>query len=720
MISFLREAAMKSIFVNMRIKYKICLITVIAVLCVIGLSIEFLFSFRSSLITEKKDKLRNVVETAYSIVVHDHNLFKDGAMSEDQAKATAIASLKALRYNENEYFWINDDKLPFPTMIMHPTSPALDGKTLDDTKFNCATSVQSGLNGAEAKTDGKKNLFQAFVETTNASGQGFVAYQWTRPIAGGGVSEERYPKISFVKKFPEWNWIIGSGIYMDDVNALFWGRAKLLAAIIVGFNFLIALIGWYISKHITGPLSEISRKVEDMANGDLTIQIEYTSKDEAGSLARSMNLMVSSIRQMVGGIVESSTDVIHSVGALKESSEKTMEGANNQSLQAAQIATAAEEMSQTINDIARNSSIASESSTEAMDTAARGKDVADGAVETVHRVYASTVELSTMVDKLNGRASEIGDIVTVIKDIADQTNLLALNAAIEAARAGEQGRGFAVVADEVRKLAERTIKATAEITDRIQAVQTESLQTTRSMDDASAEVTKAQEYIRQVGESLVHIVDSVQKVKDQITQIATAVEEQASVAGEVTNNIEKTSHISQEMENMAHNVMDEVNRLDGVVESLKISSAGFSLDSSASQASGDFIQWGNAFSVNIKLIDDQHKQLFRIINDLHDAWKGNKPREVIGDIFSGLLDYTDKHFKQEEELFRRYGYPETSAHVDAHRALVTKAVEVKNKFDKGELTVNADVMNFLKNWLNNHILRVDKKYSAFLNSKGVA
>lgn len=709
---------MKSIFLNLKIKYKICFITIIAVLCVIGLSMEFLFSFRSSLIEEKKDKLRNVVETAYSIIVHNCNSFNAGTMSEDQAKASALAAIKALRYNETDYFWINDNQMPYPAMVMHPTDPALDGKKLDDPKFNCATGMQAGLKGAETKTDGKKNLFQAAVEVTNSSDVGFVAYVWPKPLPGGGLSEERYPKMSFVKKFPQWNWIVGSGIYIDDVNTLFWNKVKILGVVIAGFNILIAFIGWFISKHITQPLSEISGKVEEMANGDLTIKIDYNSRDEAGSLARSMNLMVSSIRQMVGGIMESSADVTRTVEKLKTSSEKTLDGANNQSMQAAQIATAAEEMSQTINDIARNSTIASESSTEAMETAAKGKTVADGAVETVHRVYASTVELSTMVDKLNGRASEIGDIVTVIKDIADQTNLLALNAAIEAARAGEQGRGFAVVADEVRKLAERTIRATSEITEKIHAVQAESQQTTRSMEDASAEVTKAQQYISEVGEALNHIVDSVQKVKDEITQIATAVEEQASVAGEVTNNIEKTSRISQDMEKMSNDVMDEVNRLYGVVESLKISSAGFRLDS-RSQAKGSFIEWSDVFSVNIKLIDEQHKQLFRIINDLHSAWKENRPSEAIGNIFSGLVEYTDKHFKQEEELFSKYGYPETPSHMDAHRALVGKAVEIKDKFTKGQLKVDAEVMNFLKNWLNNHILRVDKKYSAFLNSKGV-
>ncbi|TAN44033.1 MAG: HAMP domain-containing protein [Nitrospirae bacterium] len=406
-----------------------------------------------------------------------------------------------------------------------------------------------------ALKDGKKPLAEKiFIEESQpALKETQAALSELKTFASKKMGEETEQTISLQRRM-EW---VSLTVY-----------ALILLLIILGGVLLLA-------RPIKNELAHISAGVETLSNGDLRVEIKIDKDDEIGVLAHNLKKMSDMFNDTINGILTGATSIISIVDILKVRADKTIEGTRTQSSQAAQIATAAEEMSQTITDIARNASDASVSSAEAMETASKGKEVADGAVETVNRVYTSTVELSTMIEKLNGRTAEIGDIVTVIKDIADQTNLLALNAAIEAARAGEQGRGFAVVADEVRKLAERTIKATAEISDKIGAVQSESAQTTRSMEEASTEVTKATDYIRQVGDTLNGIVYAVQKVKDQITQIATAVEEQSAASEEVAQNIEKTSNISKDLEHMADDVMHEVAGLVKVVEHLRDSSSSF-------------------------------------------------------------------------------------------------------------------------------------------------
>jgi len=336
-----------------------------------------------------------------------------------------------------------------------------------------------------------------------------------------------------------------------------------IVGLLIGGILTISII-----KGVVPPIRHISDIAGQIADGDLRVVIDCTGKDEIGMLATSMQSMVDSFSLMIGKTLSATQRVVSMIDIVKETSAKTEEGARKQSEHATHIATSAAEMSSTITDIAKNASLASQTSDEAMDTAATGKEVADGAVETVNKVYNSTVELASMVDKLNSRTAEIGGIVTVIKDIADQTNLLALNAAIEAARAGEQGRGFAVVADEVRKLAERTVKATVEITDKISAVQAESDLTTKSMALASSEVNRAAEFIKQVGTSLDTIVGSVRNVRDQITQIAAAVEEQSAASEEVASNIETTATIANGMYSVAKNMMEGVDGLTKISDDL--------------------------------------------------------------------------------------------------------------------------------------------------------
>ena len=360
-------------------------------------------------------------------------------------------------------------------------------------------------------------------------------------------------------------------------QSLFIRRAYIAGSAI--FIVLLTLVARFFSATIIAPVVSISTKSRAMADGDFSwTDTSVRKKDEIGLMMRDFETMAGKIREMIGGMKTGVTDLSSSSKVLSSTADELSTSAREQALQAERVATSAEEMSQTITDIARNASVAAESSAEATEGAESGRRITDVAVATMNEVNTSTAALAAMIGKLNGRVIEIGDIVTVIKDIADQTNLLALNAAIEAARAGEQGRGFAVVADEVRKLAERTIKATAEISVKIGAVQAESDHTTHSMEGSSKGIAKATGHIKHLTDVLGAIVETGQRVRDQIMQIAAAVDEQSAASEEIVKNIEATSAIAQGMENMADNVRGQIERLKNLGDTLENKVSGFVIE----------------------------------------------------------------------------------------------------------------------------------------------
>ncbi|WP_420263685.1 methyl-accepting chemotaxis protein [Candidatus Magnetominusculus dajiuhuensis] len=546
---------------NLKIGQRLWLIVLIAVLGFIATITVNAYFYRVTLMADRQLKTKSLVESAYGVLDNYYKRAKDGKMSEDEAKVRAIDVIKSLRYEEKEYFWIND---MHPNMVMHPYKPELDGKDISDFK---------DPNG--------KHLFVEFVDEVKRNKEGFVYYLWPKPGFDKPVE-----KVSFVKGFEPWGWIIGSGIYLDDVGTALKQAVIKGAGITLMIVMILAVLSWFISKSICLPLADMLGRVNQMSDGDLTCTIDCEGNSEIAVLATNMKAMNDTLRDIIGRIRHASENVFSRVGALTEKSRLMSAGAANQSEQAASIAVSTEEMSATIIDIARNASSASETSMTAMKTASSGKDAADTAIGIINEVHESTIELSGMVESLNTSVFEISNILGVIKDIADQTNLLALNAAIEAARAGEQGRGFAVVADEVRKLAERTIKATDEISQKIASVRQDSDRTTQSMSDSSEKVTVATGSIKEVGVILDQMVSSVQGVVDQITQIAAAVEEQSAASGEVALNIEKSSNISKDILRMSEDVMDEVNAFSDIAGELGEAVSGFKTEDEGRYISG--------------------------------------------------------------------------------------------------------------------------------------
>lgn len=555
----------------MKIKHKIWMILIITVAILAVLQIRSAYILKNSMIEEKKQKLKHVTETAYGVLKFCHALSQEGKLEEEEAKRMAASAVKVMRYEGREYFWINDTSLPYPRMIMHPTVSSLDGKILDDPKFNCATNMQSGIKGEVKKTDGKKNLFQAMVEVCKDSGEGYVSYLWPKPLQGGGVTKESYPKLSYVKLFEPWQYVIGSGVYIDDVDLAF--RSTLYKILLQNGVLLILLIvgGFFISRSITEPIARIIKLQDKVAQGELKLELDELKrrKDELGTMICNFEAMVGSLKSLIEKIGSTSSMVHEVVKSVEKKVRIEEEKAKTFTERLGSIATATEEMSQTISDIARGAQKASESADGATQMALRGREFAKSAVDLVNEVWASANELSKTIEKLEKRSYEIGEIVNIINDIADQTNLLALNACIEAARAGEHGRGFAVVAEEVRKLAERTIGATDSISKVIGSIQEEINHSIKKMEEAFGKVQKANSHVNELDKNLEQISIAVRHAKDEITQIAVAVEEQSRASEEIARTLEETFRVSGEREKIGQELQTELAELRGISDSLK-------------------------------------------------------------------------------------------------------------------------------------------------------
>ena len=360
------------------------------------------------------------------------------------------------------------------------------------------------------------------------------------------------------------------GVRVDDAI----GSAETATRIMYVFGLVAIALGVLaaimITRGITTPLRKCVEMADMVADGDMSVTIQaHDGKCETAQLIRAMSNMASKIRNAISQVSLAAGEVSTSVTELHSTSQNMVRGTDEVASQASTVATAGEEMAATSLDIANNCNAAAESSRHANQLATSGASIVQGTVDGMARIAERVRATARSVENLGSRSDEIGAIVGTIEDIADQTNLLALNAAIEAARAGEQGRGFAVVADEVRALAERTTRATKEIGGMIKAIQSETRQAVGSMEEGVNEVEKGTEEASKSGGALQEILSQINEVTNQVNQIATAAEEQSSTSREISNNMHMITDIVQETAKGTHITAQAADQLAVLAGDLK-------------------------------------------------------------------------------------------------------------------------------------------------------
>jgi len=477
--------------------------------------------FKHNLEHDRKLKTQHVVETAYAAIAYFGAQEDAGKLTREQAQQAALGQIKQMRYGGEEYFWVND---MYPKMVMHPLNDKMAGLDLSNIK----------------DPDGNL-LFVRFVDKVRQEGAGFVEYQSPKPGETKPV-----PKASYVKGYEPWGWIIGSGIYIDDTKAIYMKQVKHLIMVGVIVFVLQLLISLSFSKSWGQPIIKLKNAISSIReSGDLKARLDITGKNELRQIAESINGLLANFHSSLTEVKDATEQTSAAAEQLSSVTEQTRSGIRETQDQSDRVATAMTEMSSTVLEVAKNASLAADAARTADKETKSGTKVVLDTIETINKLAEAVQNGVVVMQKLEADADNISTVLDVIRGIAEQTNLLALNAAIEAARAGEQGRGFAVVADEVRTLAKRTQESTEEIHQIIETLQKGVQAAVNVMDNGRAQAGRSVEQAAIAEQSLSSIANAVAKISDMNIQIASAAEEQSAVTEEINRNVNSIVEVAQ-------------------------------------------------------------------------------------------------------------------------------------------------------------------------------
>jgi len=503
---------------------------------------------RSDLMADRREEIQNIVELALGVI---GPLYERSAPGDLSARAEAVDILKRLKYGAGGYFW------------------GYDGNVVR--LFQGDTGDKIGQSFADFRDPEGRYAIRQLV-AAGKDGSHYVDYSF---VVGAG--SEIVPKVGYSHYLPKWDMVFGTSINLDDVErelqasrAEFQRHIDRLLGVMLGtavvLLIVVSVLAGVLSNSMLRPLLQLKASLDDMAagDGDLTHRLPLTSRDELGDLAASFNRFVEKIHVLVRQVADTTAQLSGLVGAVSSQAQRSEQAMEGQRQETDQVATAINEMSAAAQEVAASAQRAAEAAQETDQESQNARRVVERSIERIHQLVGEVRNSGESLDGLRQDVQGIVSVLEVIRAIADQTNLLALNAAIEAARAGEAGRGFAVVADEVRALASRTQQSTGEIQAMIDRLQNATREAVEAMQRAREMGEDTTEHANRTGDSLDSITRLIGTIHSMNAQIASAAEEQTAVAEEINRSVHQIAVAVEAVANDATEGAQTARELDAL------------------------------------------------------------------------------------------------------------------------------------------------------------
>ncbi|MBS4025837.1 MAG: bacteriohemerythrin [Clostridia bacterium] len=529
-------------------------------------------------------------------------------------------------------------------------------------------------------------------------------------------------------------WAVISFANTGNAGQLIAGAGTFLSLILT-ITLLVLLY-----RRLFYPMERIVQFAEKVANGDFSVErLSETSNDEIGLLAGSANMILETQQNILSEIGNATQQVKASSQELVFFGKQVGESANMVGSAIQQVAEGSEELTAQIAESASNIEYLLEqynlvkqksnqmlgAGEKVMKNISRGTESVAKSVDQMQAINTKVGGASQTIKSLGAKSKEVGNIVTLINNIADQTNLLALNAAIEAARAGENGRGFAVVAEEVRKLAEESANATHKIAALIKEIQSDISIAVISMEQGMNEVGSGSRAIDSTGQVFEEIMVEAQNLLQHIKDVTTSTAKMSASSEQVEQAIRKIADVSEEFtassEEVAASTGEQVSRTEEIIAAAKYLAE---MSNRLSSSMGRFnlstsLQWTEDLAVGVDKIDSQHQELFSRINKLLDACNQGKGRETVDEIIKFLEDYVVTHFTLEEEHMAKYAYSGYSDHKEQHYQFINSFSKLKEKIEREGVGSHISIYTnqIVVDWLQDHITKTDKALGKFLKQK---